>query len=111
RVLLKALAKERNDRFEEAGQLVAAFKAAWNEAGVPMQGTFIRVSQALPAVEKKELPAQPAVGAAAPATEPKQNGTPARVAEAGSGPQRQRSPWMWVSAGLGLMLCLVMLAF
>ena len=111
RVLLKALAKERNDRFEEAGQLVAAFKAAWNEAGVPMQGTFIRVSQAMPAVEKKELPAQPVVHAAAPAMEPKQNGTPAKVAEAGSGPQKQRSPWMWVSAGLGLMLCLVMFAF
>src|SRR5215510_1462361 len=57
RVLLKSLAKERNDRFEEAGQLVAAFKGAWNEAGVPIQGTFIRVSQAMKAVDKIDLPA------------------------------------------------------
>ena len=111
RVLLKALAKERNDRFEEAGQLVTAFKAAWNEAGVPMQGTFIRVSQAMPAVEKIDLPAQLVARAAPPAPEPKQTGTPARVAEAASEANKQRSPWMWVSVGLGLVLCLVMFAF
>ncbi len=41
RVLLKALAKERPDRYPDVQSLVDAFKGAWQEAGVPMQGTAI----------------------------------------------------------------------
>src|SRR5512145_3236936 len=40
RVLLKALAKERDARYETVAQMVTAFKDAWAQAGVPMQGTF-----------------------------------------------------------------------
>lgn len=41
KVLLKALAKDRTDRYETVEDLVHAFKAAWTEAGVPIQGTAI----------------------------------------------------------------------
>ncbi len=46
RVLLKALAKERADRYPDVDSLVAAFKDAWIEAGVPMQGTAITMRPA-----------------------------------------------------------------
>ena len=38
RVLLKALSKERADRYADVPSMVQAFKAAWESAGVPMQG-------------------------------------------------------------------------
>jgi serine/threonine protein kinase len=41
RVLLKALAKDRKDRYETVGGLVKAFREAWSAAGVPMRGTLI----------------------------------------------------------------------
>jgi len=41
RVLLKALAKERADRFDTVTHLVGAFRQAWTDAGVPMRGTRI----------------------------------------------------------------------
>jgi serine/threonine protein kinase len=41
RVLLKALAKNRLDRYESVEEMIAAFKASWAEAGIPMQGTAI----------------------------------------------------------------------
>src|SRR5258706_15504738 len=53
RIFFKSLAKERDDRYADVSMLVQAFKEAWEEAGVPMQGTFVRLSQALkPAVVK-----------------------------------------------------------
>jgi len=112
RVLLKVLAKERSDRFDDASQLVTAFKEAWNEAGVPMQGTFIRVSQAIRPVEKTDRPAQLASPAAAVAASgPAQSAAPAKVAESGLPSKETRSPWIWVSAGLAILLCLGMFAF
>ena len=41
RVLLKALAKDRADRYDSVNTLIKAFKDAWHEAGIPMQGTSI----------------------------------------------------------------------
>ncbi|HEU0294810.1 MAG TPA: serine/threonine-protein kinase [Anaerolineales bacterium] len=120
RVLLKSLAKERSDRFENASQLVSAFKEAWNEAGIPMQGTFIRVSQAIQPVEKTNMPAQQVAPAAAVAlSEPAQGAAQAKVSDAGLGaaPRRvepsktKRSPWVWVSAGLIILLCMGLFAF
>ena len=47
RVLLKALAKERSDRYETVSELVAAFKSAWEKAGIPMQGTAVMLPEQL----------------------------------------------------------------
>ena len=123
RVLLKALAKEREDRYEDVATLVQAFKDAWEEAGVPMQGTFVRLSQALkPAITKmppSEAPtklATPAQEAPVAITETQQAapalGTTTVVAtEAVSSPKQKRSPWLWVSAGLVIVLCLGFFGF
>ena len=112
RVLLKSLAKERADRFEGANQLVSAFKEAWTEAGVPMQGTFIRVSQAMRPVEIKDKPVSPvAPSVAAVASESTPRAARADVAETGLATKETRSPWMWISVGLVILLCLGMFAF
>jgi len=123
RVLLKALAKEREDRYEDVSTLVQAFKDAWEEAGVPMQGTFVRLSQALkPAIAKtppSEAPTKLATPAQVSATIAEQqavstSGTIKVVAtEAVSSPAKKRSAsaWLWVSAGLVIVLCLGFLGF
>lgn len=71
RVLLKALAKERADRYETVDDLVKAFKEGWAEAGVPIQGTAITMrplatdvkqeTKKVSSVEtvKKTVPVQP----------------------------------------------------
>ena len=106
RVLLRSLAKDRDDRFEDATQLVTAFKEAWSEAGVPMQGTFIRVSQALKPIEKNAEPA-PHVVTAVPNRMAAMVDAPSVVQET----SKRSSPWMWVSAGLVVLLCLGMVWF
>src|SRR5215210_6288085 len=60
RVLLKALAKDRDDRYESISQMVTAFKDAWTAAGVPMQGTFIKISPSLNLPEKAVARSEPA---------------------------------------------------
>jgi len=106
RVLLKALAKERNDRFADASQLVASFKQAWNDSGTPMQGTFVRVSQMMQPVEKApERVAQVPAPVAAPP--PAKRAKAVNVA-AGSGSRSKEgdsSTWLWVAAALFLVLC------
>jgi serine/threonine protein kinase len=113
RVLLKSLAKERDDRYEDVSMLVQAFKDAWEEAGVPMQGTFVRLSQALkPAVvkpisniESKKTVAQNVTPLAAVSKA-------ASTATTDSPKQKESIPvWLWISAGLVILLCLGFLGF
>ena len=87
RVLLKSLAKDRLDRYETTEELMDAFKDAWMEAGIPMQGTAITV----------------------PPGTLKANRTDSRkqtVAPVAAQELKKRSPWMWVSVGLVSLLCL-----
>lgn len=92
RVLLKALAKDRQDRYATVEELSAAFKSAWLEANVPMQGTAITMRpRNAGGVESAPSLDQPAANTA--------------VA------QRlvvKRSAWMWAGIGLGLVACLLM---
>jgi serine/threonine protein kinase len=113
RVLLKALAKEREDRFEDAARLVSAFKEAWNEAGVPIQGSDVSVSQVIPtgvkAVSQPESsdatkiaePTRVASVSAAPTTAEEKPGK----AEAVPASKKKRSPWIWVGAVLIVLCC------
>jgi tetratricopeptide (TPR) repeat protein len=84
RVLLKALAKDRLDRYQKTEELIEAFKASWIEAGIPMQGTAItmrhEVSKASQTESKKQTVA--------------------------AEPKKHRSPWIWVGAGTLALLCL-----
>jgi serine/threonine protein kinase len=89
RVLLKALAKDRIDRFSSVEELVHAFKQAWIESGVPMQGTSIKMR---PPSLKEPTGAQKTV---AP-------GAKTEIAK-GSAPKRKSSS-LWVGIGLFILL-------
>lgn len=98
RVLLKALAKDRNDRFQSVEQLIAAFKAAWLEAGVPIRGTDLTV----PPVSKTNL----SVPAQTQRVENVDGGNPLK-----SPVKKRGKAWVWVAAGISVFLCLLVGAF
>lgn len=91
RVLLKALAKERKDRYATVEEMVKAFKNAWTEAGVPMQGTTITMRPS--SLKAESVPPKGPIQVPAPET------VVAKSAE------KQRSPWMWVGVALVTILC------
>jgi serine/threonine protein kinase len=89
RVLLKALAKERVDRYPDVDSLVSAFKDAWIAAGVPMQGTAITMR-----------PAQLKAAAAATKTAATKN------------PEKKRTLlWPFIAGGVILVVCLLFAFF
>ena len=92
RVLLKALAKERTDRYEDVPSLVQAFKAAWESAGVPMQGTALTLP-AVTARHDREAGTAQATGAGK-----------TRIAKE---TKKKLSPWTFVAAGLVVVICCV----
>ena len=96
RVLLKALAKDRIDRYTSTEELMTAFKEAWTEAGVPMQGTAIimrsTMSRDRTGSKKQGLTSDKETAIAHP-------------------PAQKRSPWMWASIGLIILLCLAVIGF
>jgi hypothetical protein len=95
RVLLKALAKERADRYPDVDSLVSAFKGAWTSAGVPMQGTAITMRPA-------QMKAQQAAGKLA---------APTVATVAAKSPARKRSPWPFIAVGILLVLGCVFVVF
>ena len=99
RVLLKALSKDRSDRYDTVSDMVTAFKSAWETAGVPMQGTAVMLS-------KKSLPAaqSAAIGKNAPVV--KTSATGVREAVGIQKPGKKRPSWLTVSVGAGIVLLL-----
>lgn len=93
RVLLKALAKDRLNRYETVLDMIQAFKDAWEEAGVPMQGTAITLH---PGVIKGQTKSQPKAQSVEPALE--------TVAAKSPAPKRS-FPWMWIGVGVVAILC------
>lgn len=59
RVLLKALAKERADRYASVDEMILAFKDAWSEAGIPMRGTAITLPRGMSGFEPTIPPPGP----------------------------------------------------
>jgi len=109
RVLLKALSKERADRYADVSMMVQAFKAAWDSAGVPMKGTALTLptvtasqEKRVETVEKTSSPARPAVP---PVAQP-----PFQAAVAQE-PKKKRSPWPFVAGGVLLTLLCVFAFF
>jgi len=96
RVLLKTLAKERNDRYATVTELVSAFKAAWEAAGVPMQGTAIK------------LPKQPRQIADDAKPSPQREATK-RASEAAMVKRAKPKsiPWLFIAGGLFLAICCI----
>jgi tetratricopeptide (TPR) repeat protein len=116
-VLLKALAKDRLDRYEDVTSMVEAFKDAWEEAGVPMQGTLVRLalkkdktgsqgSKATQGVAVQPEPTRMAVK-----SEPTKMAARAEIAVPVPEAKKKRSPVIWVSVGLVAILCLGFVAF
>jgi hypothetical protein len=99
RVLLKALAKNRLDRYETVEEMIAAFKDAWKEAGIPMQGTAITMR---PGSLKTPTKSQSKAQSEQPAA-----GT---VAAKRAAPKRSSS-WMWIGVGFVTVLCIGVAAF
>ncbi|MBN8580615.1 MAG: serine/threonine protein kinase [Anaerolineae bacterium] len=99
RVLLKSLAKNRDDRYATVEELIAAFKSAWLEAGMPMRGTTITVGSAVSA---------PAV---VPAKNQARSEKSAREPNPLKSQKKKRSPWMWVSVGVIVSLCFCITLF
>ncbi|MBI1794099.1 MAG: protein kinase [Chloroflexi bacterium] len=95
RVLLKGLAKERADRYANVGSFVEAFKDAWRQAGVPMEGTAITMRPT-----GREAAAQAKVAA-------KGGETAATI----SPRKKKRSPWPFIAAGILLFVCLGFVIF
>jgi serine/threonine protein kinase len=91
RVLLKALAKDRLDRYTSTEELMTAFKAAWTEAGVPMQGTAIIMRSTTP----KDMPGPKKQSA----------GVPDIKTTIAQRPVKKTSLWLWVGIGVITMLC------
>ena len=111
RVLLKALAKERNDRYENVAQMVAAFKDAWAESGVPMQETFTRSSQPIKREEKVPPKSEPSQTLVEPTSAKTAANAESVVASPESGMKRSTSAWLGIGAGLILILCIGALLF
>ncbi|HET9905047.1 MAG TPA: protein kinase, partial [Anaerolineales bacterium] len=102
RVLLKALAKERNDRYENVAQMVGAFTAARAEANLTGRETPIQVSEPLSPVETIVPKSEPVQTLIEPDAS-NMKATP--VAET------RRSSSIWLLVGLAIVLCVGALVF
>ena len=91
RVLLKALAKDRKDRYADIASMVNAFKEAWIQAGVPMQGSFLTLPKPPREPEKKPDLPSPLVEETVKVEEKKIKKKP--------------SPWLYVAGGVVMALC------
>jgi len=120
RVLLKALAKNREDRFELAEHLVTAFDGAWSQAGNQKQDT--KLSDASVISSEAGTVARPILKPDAKFTGPthiastrntiiKTEESPDVLGAAMTGSNEKRFSWMWISVGLIAILVLGFLAF
>ena len=97
RVLLKALAKERADRHANVSELVAAFKQAWRESGIPMKGTSVTIAKSVVPADKTRMKST---------AEPTKMAAKAEVAAPAPSPKKKRSPFIWVGLIVLVGLCL-----
>jgi len=89
RVLLKSLSKERADRYEDAATMIQAFKDAWSEAGISMQGSPIKISPARKAEAVTVAPAQVALKAGGVETT-----------------KKKRPVWIWIGVAALILFCM-----
>ncbi|MBN2117474.1 MAG: serine/threonine protein kinase [Anaerolineales bacterium] len=111
RVLLKALAKNRLDRYENVDQMVSAFREAWDQPIVPTQVAVATRTAARQAVQAAE---EAGVSAAATKVEAQPIATATQPKPASSSDiqavTKKRSPWVWVGLGLTILCCFTALA-
>ena len=95
RVLLKALSKERADRYENVPSMVQAFKTSWDEAVIPIQSTVLTS----PTVIAKQG------NFAGTVQTPADFGKTTIKQEPEKKPKKKHSPWPYFAVGALLMLC------
>ncbi|MCF6278341.1 MAG: hypothetical protein L3J16_06300, partial [Anaerolineales bacterium] len=111
RVLLKALAKERDDRFIDVDTLTQAFKQAWDDSSVDMDEVTMTAPLQRPAKTIKAMQAQ-ALASDAPTIPP----AAAQVASApptmpSAADKKKRAVWPFIAGGiLVLFACIFALS-
>jgi serine/threonine protein kinase len=119
RVLLKALAKDRPDRYKDVRSMVEAFKKAWivSSTPIPLDEDTIKAHIAAATETPARLPVaslpigaktQPPVVAEALTIDtpiPSQRMIPAKNPEIQSG--KKKKPWMWIGSGVLLVVCCI----
>jgi serine/threonine-protein kinase len=104
RLLLKALAKDPDDRFQSVDELLAAFDVVFASA----PSTSMPETVVAPAETVVVPPDPDAEEAAAPAAESPETSAREAPAEGVEPPARsKRRRWLWVGAGLLAFLCLI----
>ncbi len=125
RVLLKALAKERTDRFISVPDLIKAFKQAWSDSDVDMAEVTMTAPIRKPKpMAEKVIPAPPAEEPAQASTvaqvesEPAEEPPPVQLVEepiekaktekvAPVKTKKKRSPWPFIAGGVLLVLACI----
>jgi hypothetical protein len=115
RVLLKALAKERADRYGDVPSMVQAFKAAWESAGVPMKGTALTLPTVTAQQERPVDTVKP-VGTVKHEKKtaietPQPTGAAQAATVAAQEPKKKRSTWPFIAGGVLLTICCVFAFF
>jgi serine/threonine protein kinase len=101
RVLLKALSKERADRYADVPALVNAFTQAWQEmAAKDQEVTLAASTRSLPPMSPTSFP--PEFGESKPAEAGAESDIPTKV--------RKRSPWPFIAGGILLIICCLFVA-
>ncbi len=112
-VLLKALAKNREDRFENTEEFIAAWKKAVTlvETGAPtqqIQGLQDITAPTPPPPTIASAPAaQPAPAVSPAPTMPAQAKTPGPSAPASPPASRRKFPWLWAGGGALVILAII----
>ena len=102
RVLLKALAKERADRYENVEDLNAAFKQAWNDADVDM--AEVTMTSPIQEIKQPEPTPPPIPTSTLPQDENREDNSASATPT-----KKKRKLWLSIIGGL-VLLCLCLLA-
>jgi serine/threonine protein kinase len=106
RVLLKALAKDRLDRYENVDQLVLAFREAWNHGAVPTQVGFATRTTVQQAVQAAESPSATSASTKIDTQPAPQAIQSQPISQSvGVAHQKRRLPWAWIGVSLIFFLC------
>ncbi len=111
RVLLKALSKERADRYPDVPSMVQAFKTAWQSAGVPMQGTALTLPTVTARQEKKVDTVQPTGASRQEVKAETVQRTSSAPTTVSKEPKKKRSPWPYIAGTVLLTICCVFAFF
>lgn len=109
RVLLKALAKERDDRHENVEALGAAFKQAWTDSNVDMAEVTMttpiqNLAKTLPVEPPTEPMISPAASTVAQEEKTEKEVTPPSIKTETSEKQKKKKRKLWAFIAAGLLL-------